>query len=416
MRRLLERRDAAVDGLRTASDVFKAVREGIDLFNVVSDKVKSRKIKTYSIYIDEINNPHLYELVLAWCATQIPVQDVRRFELTKHRREAVFLYSTDKVQFVNLNGHKIKIFLDSGNGQPKQSSSMSALADGEQGRAAWGFRKLTFEAENVDGLAAIRDFLVEKVSESERSPSRMMSPTGYGWKFAGAVPQRPIESVILRDGLMESILADIDRFRAEEERYADLGIPWHRGYLLYGPPGTGKTSIAQLLAAYMNTDVYLLGLSGVENDRKLYDLAADINRDGSVVILEDFDTVKATSDRKVDDGVTMAGLLNFLDGSHTPSGMVSIMTTNHVDDLDPALIRPGRADRIIEIDYLVHEQFVRLCDRFLNNTKGLPKPDGLEITPADIVDIFKSNFDDVEKARRDAIAFVRERKREKNAA
>ena len=52
-------------------------------------------------------------------------------------------------------------------------------------------------------------------------------------------------SVILKSGEKEHLMQDLERFRTSRARYLQLGVPYHRGYLLYGPPGTGKTSLSQ---------------------------------------------------------------------------------------------------------------------------------------------------------------------------
>jgi chaperone BCS1 len=219
------------------------------------------------------------------------------------------------------------------------------------------------------------------------------------------IDERPMDSVILRSGIKEMLLADIDDFLTQEQAYIDLGIPWHRGYLFYGPPGTGKTSIAQAIAAYRGTHAYYLNLNSIEDDKKLNELINGISGDehGAVLILEDIDTVKASHDRKRKDtndasGVSLNALLNVLDGVLTPNGLISIMTTNNRDALDPALIRPGRADKIVEITYVDDEQLGRLCQRFLGYPVDLPTvqyndgPVKINITPAQVVGIFKEHL------------------------
>jgi chaperone BCS1 len=55
--------------------------------------------------------------------------------------------------------------------------------------------------------------------------------------------RRPISSIVLETGMMESILDDAREFIEMENWYIDAGIPHRRGYLLYGPPGTGKSEL-----------------------------------------------------------------------------------------------------------------------------------------------------------------------------
>lgn len=74
----------------------------------------------------------------------------------------------------------------------------------------------------------------------------------------------------------------------------------------------------------------------------------------SIILLEDIDAIfqgRESVQEKRDGGqsVTFSGLLNALDGVRSQEGRILIMTTNHKDKLDPALLRPGRADRCIEL-------------------------------------------------------------------
>jgi chaperone BCS1 len=143
--------------------------------------------------------------------------------------------------------------------------------------------------------------------------------------------------------------------------YSNRGIPYQRGYLLYGPPGTGKSSFSFSVAGQFDLDIYILNLSSL-NDNNLKTLFTELPRH-CVVLLEDVDAAssKRTEDANTNPGqngsspqkptngmVSLSTLLNVLDGIGSPEGRVLIMTTNHIERLDSALIRPGRADMKIE--------------------------------------------------------------------
>jgi len=74
---------------------------------------------------------------------------------------------------------------------------------------------------------------------------------GDEWRQAESKPRRSLDSVVLEAGVAESLRDDIHEFFGRRDWYAQMGIPWRRGYLLYGPPGTGKTSVAYALAALL---------------------------------------------------------------------------------------------------------------------------------------------------------------------
>jgi chaperone BCS1 len=174
---------------------------------------------------------------------------------------------------------------------------------------------------------------------------------------------RVLDSVILKLGEKEQPLEDIRSFRESRERYRRLGVPYHRGYLLHGPPGTGKTSLVSALGAKFGMSIYAVNLTEL-NDRTLKTAINSVPAN-SIILFEDIDCMKTgnrrpeTGDRtaeaittnvneKTDPadrfGVTLSGLLNVLDGFHAPENVLFVLTTNKIEALDPALLRPGRID------------------------------------------------------------------------
>ncbi|KAK7200801.1 BCS1 N terminal/ATPase family associated with various cellular activities (AAA) [Novymonas esmeraldas] len=171
--------------------------------------------------------------------------------------------------------------------------------------------------------------------------------------------RRPIQSVVLPDGMSEFVLGDVRRFLSSAPFYKQLGVPYRRGYLLHGPPGCGKTSYVMALAGELRLSISLLNLSNRNlNDEALTTLLNEAHVD-TIVLLEDID--RAFSNEC---NVTMSGLLNALDGVGAQEGRLVFMTTNHVELLDAALIRPGRADVKIEVGLLDTEQSKRMFRKF----------------------------------------------------
>ena len=85
--------------------------------------------------------------------------------------------------------------------------------------------------------------------------------SGHDWRPFGPPKRiRPVESVILDDGVAESILSDVDDFRRRGDWYAERGIPYRRGYLLHGPPGSGKSSFTMALAGRLRVGVAALNV------------------------------------------------------------------------------------------------------------------------------------------------------------
>ncbi|KAL3427077.1 hypothetical protein PVAG01_00586 [Phlyctema vagabunda] len=191
---------------------------------------------------------------------------------------------------------------------------------------------------------------------------------------------RPFSTVVLDENVKKSLLDDMSDYLHPHTRrwYSNRGIPYRRGYLLYGPPGTGKSSLSFAIAGHFDLKIYIVSLnSPAMNEENLGTLFAELPKE-CVVLLEDIDTAGLTHTRDkpevveaaakqvsiIPAGVTpgvptanstggkisLSALLNILDGVASVEGRVLIMTTNHIDKLDDALIRPGRVDMRVQFN------------------------------------------------------------------
>ena len=207
--------------------------------------------------------------------------------------------------------------------------------------------------------------------QSTEGKTIVYTSRGSSWeKFGDPRRKRPLESVILDRGIKERIVHDVKDFLNSGKWYYDRGIPYRRGYLLHGPPGSGKSSFIQALAGELDYNIAILNLSerGLTDDRLNYLLTIIPRR--TIILLEDADA--AFSNRRVqtdNDGfrganVTFSGLLNALDGVASAEERVLFLTTNHVNRLDEALIRPGRVDMTVRFGEATRWQVENLWERF----------------------------------------------------
>lgn len=193
---------------------------------------------------------------------------------------------------------------------------------------------------------------------------------GLEWERLGEPrKKRPLNSVILDRGIKERIVDDVKDFLARQQWYVDRGIPYRRGYLLYGPPGSGKSSFVQALAGELDFGVAIVNLSerGMTDDKLAHLLTKLPAR--TILLLEDADAAFINRRQVEADGysgmtVTFSGLLNALDGVAAGEERVAFLTTNHIDRLDPALIRPGRVDMTVRIGEATRCQAAEMWDRF----------------------------------------------------
>lgn len=141
----------------------------------------------------------------------------------------------------------------------------------------------------------------------------------------------------------EELARDLERFKSRQEIYRRAGVPFRRGYCFHGEPGNGKTSLAKAIAAYLGRPLYLINLGGVKDDNHLQRLAQKVPPE-AVCLLEDLDVLLNQREVTADNKLNFSAVLNFLDGVIAPASCIFILTANHPEKLDPALLRNGRVD------------------------------------------------------------------------
>ncbi|EOB00197.1 Mitochondrial chaperone BCS1, partial [Anas platyrhynchos] len=186
--------------------------------------------------------------------------------------------------------------------------------------------------------------------------------------------RRPLSSVVLEEGVSERLVQDVKEFIDNPKWYSERGkrIPYRRGYLLYGPPGCGKSSFITALAGELQYSICLLSLSdrSLSDDRLNHLLSVAPQQ--SIILLEDVDAAFVSRDLAAENPamyqgmgrLTFSGLLNALDGVASTEARIVFMTTNYVDRLDPALVRPGRVDLKQYVGHCSPRQLARMFLRF----------------------------------------------------
>ncbi|KXS42940.1 MAG: proteasome regulatory subunit [Methanohalophilus sp. T328-1] len=183
------------------------------------------------------------------------------------------------------------------------------------------------------------------------------------------------------DDVLNEVIESVEMPLTEPELFDKIGIEPPSGVLMYGDPGTGKTLIAKAVASRAHAS--FIRMSGSDLVQKFIGEGArlvkdvfQMARDKSPCILF-IDEIDAVGGMRTHDGTTgsaevnrtMLQLLSEMDGFE-PRGQVKIIAaTNRIDLLDPALLRPGRFDRVIEVpipDEKAREDIFRIHTRHMN--------------------------------------------------
>lgn len=182
----------------------------------------------------------------------------------------------------------------------------------------------------------------------------------------------------------KNIIKDyINSWKNNEEIYEKYNIMYRTGILLYGPPGTGKSSVAKAICNELGVHtLQILDLTLSMNDLRRFNLYSN-----SVVLIDDIDCIlKNRSDK---DSMTseekekLKFVLDLLDGNvGTCYGCVFIATTNHIDNLDSALIRDGRFNLKVEMDHFNKDEATQMCKKYDENPDIILRDELFPIKPA----------------------------------
>lgn len=309
-------------------------------------------------HIDIEFNSFIFSCVLKYAATFEGVKSyvtsnvkTDNYEKDKEKRYSVELKIPHGTTEITFKDQKIKLEYE-GTGEPVGLSYEVAV-----------FEKLRISGDNMDVL---KQFIVDAKLHCEPKQSKHVHVRMYkngSWVQLSKLPLRDIETIYLDKKFKDDTVNDVQNFLNSEEIYASYGIPYKRIFLLEGVPGSGKTSFIFAIASMFNMDIGIINFNPDIDDSVFMNAITHLP-DNHILLMEDIDALFVERQSVNKSAVTFTGILNALDGVARKNKLLCFITTNYLKNLDSALIRPGRVDKVLKFDYCTREQLLMMFEKF----------------------------------------------------
>lgn len=234
------------------------------------------------------------------------------------------------------------------------------------------------------------------VSKLGRASAKAVSHNSSTWaSFDCGCPvyhynrsHRTFKDVFIREDQKQELIQRINSFKSKQGWYREHNIPYHFGIMLYGAPGTGKSSIISCIANEFGVVPYFVSPSNVSDFLREHNQTMELfamTDDVKLIVVEDLDSCDFLLDsadvpNTIPDEYKeharleqseriskyLSDFLNVIDGTKCMENVIWIFTTNYIEKITPALLRPGRVDMQVHIDYACPQTFMQFIKYHFN--------------------------------------------------
>lgn len=287
---------------------------------------------------------------LAQAAQKPVIEEIKFTEFTTMLEEGkvasveIGLYYEEKFTFTDVDGKMYKT------DNPKQENFKRELLDkgvevNEVEQSAWG--NIIVSVLQYALLIGVFVWMYKK-----------MLPKTDNTEVVKEIPKITFDDVAGATELKND-LSHVIEFLKDSSSFKELGAKMPKGIIFYGPPGTGKTLMAKAVAGTAGVPFFSVSGSdfiemyvglGAKRVRSLFQKAREAAP--CIVFIDEIDAVGGVrngASSHAENNQTINSLLNELDGFNGSEGIFVIAATNRIEDLDPALIRPGRFDKQLAV-------------------------------------------------------------------
>jgi hypothetical protein len=292
------------------------------------------------------------------------------------------------------------------------------------------------EKYNFDGKLYCYESIVPRVNNESSKK------TVSNWDKNILKSSKTFKNIFFTD--KDLLLKKLNFFLNNEAWYIEKGIPYTLGFLFYGEPGCGKTSCIKALANFTKRHILQINLKNIKTCGNFVSIFNDLYVDGTyipienrIIVLEDIDCmIDIVKDRNLknnkeeenkikenrenilslllqqnkkekydaNDELSLSCILNTIDGIVENHGRILIITTNYINQLDSALIRPGRIDMKVNFTKCTHQMCIDIIEHFYDKKikKDFVFPE-LKYSPAELLELCFRNNENIQNSKKEFI-------------